>query len=117
MSVGMPRNNSLISRFPRSGMITYSLGRVLYVALTNHCNTTPVFVTRGPGFKISPDRFAPLADGLEPNPPQVLAAVDDVFQGPHRPDSITFAGYGEPTLCLATMLEVSQVQPKVCLLA
>ena len=98
-------------------MITYSLGRVLYVALTNHCNTTPVFVTRGPGFKISPDRFAPLADGLEPNPPQVLAAVDDVFQGPHRPHSITFAGYGEPTLCLATMLEVSQVQPKVCLLA
>ena len=94
------------------GMITYRLGRGLYIALTNRCNSTPVFVTRGPGFRIASGKFEPLADGVEPTPHQVLAAVDKALEGPERPDSITFAGYGEPTLCLPTMLQVSQVQPR-----
>jgi hypothetical protein len=91
-------------------MITYRLGRGLYVALTNRCTTTPVFVTRGPGFKISPDKFAPLSEGFEPAPPQVLEAVEAAVRE-SSPDSIVFAGYGEPTLCLPCMLEVCQVRP------
>ncbi len=96
-------------------MITYRLGLGLYVALTNSCTATPVFVTRGPGFKISPDKFAPLAEGFEPAPPQVLAAVEAAVRQ-SQPDSIVFAGYGEPTLRLPCMLEVCQVRLLAALL-
>ena len=32
--------------------LSYTLGRTLYVALTNRCNSVPLFSTRGPGFQM-----------------------------------------------------------------
>jgi len=92
-------------------MITYALGRGLYVALTNRANTTPLFNTRGPGFKITSTQFEPLPEGIEPETQQVLAAVGSALAltlGPAKYDSIVFAGFGEPTLRLGSLLEVCQ---------
>ena len=93
-------------------MITYALGRALYVALTNSCNTTPLFLTRGPGFKITSAAFAPLCPDRPdyPSTAQVVAAVrSELSQAPQKHDSVVFAGFGEPTLRLPDLLEITRV--------
>ena len=93
-------------------MITYTLGRGLYVALTNRCNATPLAVTRGPGFKITSGTFAPLPEGFEPSAKAVVAEVQAALAA-HSAinyDSVVFAGLGEPTLRLPDLLEISQVR-------
>ena len=71
--------------------LSYTLGRTLYVALTNRCNSVPLFSTRGPGFQMpAASGFAPLPDGVEPSAEQVaeaVAAAADV-------DAVCFAGVG-----------------------
>ena len=55
--------------------LSYTLGRTLYVALTNRCNSVPLFSTRGPGFQMpAASGFAPLPDGVEPSAEQVAEA-------------------------------------------
>ena len=100
------RNASL----QRTAMITYALGRGLYVALTNRCNATPLFHTRGPGFKITSTKFEPLPAGAEPEPREVIEAVDTALDASGNYNSIVFAGLGEPTLRLEALLEISQVK-------
>ena len=77
--------------------LSYTLGRTLYVALTNRCNSVPLFSTRGPGFQMpAASGFAPLPDGVEPSAEQVaeaVAAAADV-------DAVCFAGVGEPLMKL-----------------
>lgn len=57
----------------------FAVGRSLYVALTNKSNSTPLPVTRGPGFKMS-SPFSPLPDGFEPNSKQIFVAVDAAWK-------------------------------------
>jgi hypothetical protein len=91
-------------------MITYALGRGLYVSLTNRCNATPLFNTRGPGFSITSSHFEPLPAGFEPEPHRVVTEVEgELAARPKHFDSIVFAGLGEPTLRLHDMLEISKV--------
>ena len=91
-------------------MMTYVMGRGLYVALTNRCNATPLFNTRGPGFSISSTHFEPLPAGFEPEPHRVVAEVEGALATrPKHFESIVFAGLGEPTLRLHEMLEISKV--------
>jgi len=98
----------------QAAMITYALGRGLYVALTNRCNATPLFHTRGPGFSITSTRFEPLPAGFEPEPHRIVAEVAGALAArPGQFDSVVFAGLGEPTLRLRDMLAISEV--KACL--
>jgi len=91
-------------------MITYVMGRGLYVALTNRSNATPLFNTRGPGFSITSTHFEPLPAGFEPEPHRVVAEVEGTLAACTKHfDSIVFAGLGEPTLRLHDMLEISKV--------
>eukprot|EP00802_Teleaulax_amphioxeia_P012733 Tamp_12778.p1 GENE.Tamp_12778~~Tamp_12778.p1 ORF type:complete len:233 (+),score=37.96 Tamp_12778:79-699(+) len=93
----------------QAAMITYALGRGLYVALTNRCNATPLFHTRGPGFSITSTRFEPLPAGFEPEPHRIVAEVAGALAArPGQFDSVVFAGLGEPTLRLRDMLAISE---------
>ena len=79
--------------------LSYTLGRTLYVALTNRCNSVPLFSTRGPGFQMpAASGFAPLPDGVEPSAEQVaeaVAAAADV-------DAVCFAGADAKTFVTAS---------------
>jgi hypothetical protein len=49
----------------RPGFSPHRLGAQLYVSVTNRCNTVPLHVTRGPGFRM-PATFSPLPSLFEP---------------------------------------------------
>ena len=81
-------------------------------AVNHSCNTTPLFLTRGPGFKITSAAFAPLCPDRPdyPSTAQVVAAVrSELSQAPQKHDSVVFAGFGEPTLRLPDLLEITRV--------
>lgn len=91
---------------------SYFLGETLYLSLTDKCNAATLISTRGPGFRMPEDAaFQPL-NGLEPSADQ-LAAVVDLYYSKHEgivgmgenDGGVAFAGLGEPTLRLETMLE------------
>mmetsp|Transcript_61766 Transcript_61766/g.145589 ORF Transcript_61766/g.145589 Transcript_61766/m.145589 type:complete len:236 (-) Transcript_61766:80-787(-) len=97
--------------------LVYIVHKSLYVALTNKSNSTPLPVTRGPGFKMS-SPFSPLPDGFEPNSKQIFVAVDAAWKkadtGYQKAgtqagyESIVFAGLGEPTLKLDVLLDTAR---------
>ncbi|MGB1594783.1 MAG: hypothetical protein ACPIOQ_18640, partial [Promethearchaeia archaeon] len=69
-------------------------------------------MTRGPGFKITSAAFAPLCPDRPdyPSTAQVVAAVrSELSQAPQKHDSVVFAGFGEPTLRLPDLLEMTRV--------
>eukprot|EP00961_Rhodomonas_salina_P031593 425662-Rhodomonas_salina.1 len=84
----------------------FAVGRSLYVALTNKSNSTPLPVTRGPGFKMS-SPFSPLPDGFEPNSKQIFVAVDAAWKKADTGCAIFYdaadihGGYGTEQIVLA----------------
>ncbi len=89
--------------------ITYTLGRSLYVSMTNRANALTLIASRGPGFVMPPSSgFSLLPDGFEPSPDEVVEAVRaacDALDEP--PSALVFAGAGEPLLKLRGLLEVA----------
>uniref|UniRef100_A0A7S0SPP3 Radical SAM core domain-containing protein n=1 Tax=Mantoniella antarctica TaxID=81844 RepID=A0A7S0SPP3_9CHLO len=102
---------SVAAAAARSG-VAYSLGRVLYLSLTNRTNARSIVDTRGPSFAMpASSGFRPLLPGLEHEPlPEELAAVVDacyenmdiVGMGENDP-GVVFGGAGEPLLRLETI--------------
>lgn len=107
----MPSPSSAASRAAAAARpgVAYSLGRTLYLALTNRSNATSIIDTRGPSFVMPPTSgFQLLPDGLENEPtPEELAAIVDacyadmdiVGMGENDP-GVVFGGAGEPLLRL-----------------
>ncbi|KAL1526189.1 hypothetical protein AB1Y20_014917 [Prymnesium parvum] len=94
--------------------VTYALGRSLYVALTNRCNSVSLISSRGPGFTLPPGSgFVPLADEFEPCADEVYRAVVSAssrLDGAHGAfESVVFAGAGEPLLRLRTLEEAARL--------
>ena len=85
--------------------ITYTIGRALYVAMTNRCNAVSLIESRGPGFL--PSKFMrPLPTGFEPSPDEVADAVKSALND-GLPSELCFAGAGEPLLRLRALEEVA----------
>lgn len=85
--------------------LSYTLGRTLYLALTNRCNAATLPSTRGPGFAMpAASGFAPLPPGFEPEAADAIEAVADAFRD-GEPEGVVFAGLGEPLLRLPVLLE------------
>ena len=95
--------------------VTYTIGRALYVALTNRCNSISLIESRGPSF--SPSKFMqPLPVGFEPSPAQVVEAVEQAMSSKReKPSELCFAGVGEPLIRLRALEEaaglIQQQQP------
>ena len=95
--------------------VTYTIGRALYVALTNRCNSISLIESRGPSF--SPSKFMqPLPVGFEPSPAQVVEAVEQAMSSKReKPSELCFAGVGEPLIRLRALEEaaglIRQQQP------
>ena len=90
-----------------SSAITYTLGRGLYVALTNRCNAgTSLIASRGPGFVIpAASGFRPLE--ADPSPDQAISAVEAALTNADF-DEVCFAGAGEPLLRLTCLEQVAR---------
>ena len=88
--------------------ISYTLGRVLYVSLTNRCNAVSLIKSRGPGFTISASSgFQMLPDGFEPSGAQIAAHISDLQSSGSFPEELCFAGAGEPLLRLRALEEAA----------
>jgi pyruvate-formate lyase-activating enzyme len=86
--------------------IVYVVRKSLYVAVTNTSNTTSLYESRGAGFGMQ--SFSPLPDGYEPTAIEIESAVADELKI-RSFESLVFAGLGEPTLRLSTVLEAAQL--------
>lgn len=93
-----------------SAQLTYTLGRSLYLALTNRCNSATLIETRGPGFALRESSgFTPLDEGFEPTAAEALAAVSAAYAtAADGFDAVVFAGVGEPLLRLRVLEEASR---------
>ena len=87
--------------------VTYTIGRALYVAMTNRCNAVSLIESRGPSF--SPSKFMqPLPAGFEPSPAQVAEAVQQGMKSSSEiPSELCFAGAGEPLIRLRALEEAA----------
>ena len=95
--------------------VAYSLGRTLYLSLTNRTNARPIVDTRGPSFRMPIESgFVRLPEGVqhEPTPAELAAVVeacydvreDIVGMGENDP-GVVFGGAGEPLLRLDALRE------------
>ncbi len=85
----------------RTGRITYRIRNSLYINITNRCTNECSFCTRitDPyvhGYNLKLEN--------EPSAEDILKEIGD----PHKYDEIVFCGYGEPTLRLDVIKEVSK---------
>ena len=93
--------------------VAYTLGRTLYLSLTNRSNAAGILQTRGPGFVMpSTSLFVPLPKGAaEPTAVELAAVVDAWYQhgdivGMGENDrGVVFAGAGEPLLRLDVLVD------------
>ncbi len=85
---------------PGTPQYTYNLKNSLYVNLTIRCNADCVFCDRKGEAVI---KGANLRIEREPSPQEVIAEIGD----PTRYDEIVFCGFGEPTIRLDAVKEVS----------
>ena len=91
--------------------ITYTLGRSLFVALTNRCNSVSLIESRGPGFVLSASSgFMPLPDGFEPTWEEITTAVASAYTAAaaEPPAAVVFAGAGEPLLRMRVLEEAAR---------
>eukprot|EP00928_Gymnodinium_smaydae_P057777 TRINITY_DN40_c0_g1_i2.p1 TRINITY_DN40_c0_g1~~TRINITY_DN40_c0_g1_i2.p1 ORF type:complete len:386 (-),score=66.53 TRINITY_DN40_c0_g1_i2:647-1804(-) len=81
----------------------YRLGKKLYMHVTSKSNTITLTQSRGPGFAV-PHMPPPGVD-----PPTSASVVDEIREELCREDAeeLVFAGWGEPTLALGTVLDVA----------
>ncbi|MGB5872828.1 MAG: TatD family hydrolase [Bacteroidota bacterium] len=86
---------------PPEPLFTYTLRDALYVNLTNRCNADCVFCDRK-GEAIIKGQSLRLE--REPTPEEVIERIGD----PNRYSEIVFCGYGEPTIRLDALKEVSR---------
>ena len=86
--------------------IVYVVRKSLYIALTNLSNTTSLYESRGAGFGMQ--SFSPLPDRCEPTVEEIEAAVGQELNS-KKYESLVFAGLGEPTLRLSTLLVAASV--------
>ena len=86
--------------------VVYVVRKSLYIAITNVSNTTSLFESRGTGFSMN--SFSPLPDLYEPTAQEIEAAVVKQLNDTSY-ESLVFAGLGEPTLKLSTLLEASRL--------
>ena len=86
--------------------LAYSLGRTLYLSVTNRANAASILDTRGPGFRM-PDSSGFLLlpdDAPEPTSDELAAVVDacyadmDIVGMGENDPGVVFAGAGEPLL-------------------
>jgi TatD DNase family protein len=82
--------------------IAYTIGRSLYLNITNRCTNTCDFCIRYKS-KIFNKKF-PLWLEKEPTAKEILDEVGD----PKRYDEIVFCGYGEPLVRLDVVIEVAK---------
>jgi TatD family-associated radical SAM protein len=88
---------------------SYIIGDSLYISLTDKANSNTLIETRGPNFTL-PQSFHPLGDS-EPTAAELAAIIDDHYKnldiiGMGENDAgVSFAGMGEPTLRLETLIE------------
>lgn len=103
-TVEMPTPTSLAS-------ISYTLGRALYISLTNSCNAVSLISTRGPGFAMPPaSGFQPLPENFEPTGEQVAEAVRLACAQAETPyTQLCFAGAGEPLMRLRVLEEAAKL--------
>ena len=86
---------------PPEPLFTYTLRDALYVNLTNRCNADCVFCDRK-GEAIIKGQSLRLE--REPTPEEVIQRIGD----PKRYSEIVFCGYGEPTIRLDALKEISR---------
>jgi pyruvate-formate lyase-activating enzyme len=94
--------------------VAYTVGRGLYLALTDRTNSRTVVASRGPGFVMSREsNFSPLGGqgAAEPSATELAAVVDRAYDGldivgmGENDPGVTFAGLGEPLLRMETIVE------------
>lgn len=94
--------------------LTYWLNQHMYIALTNRLNSVAAVALKGPNFIMpTSSNFTPLPNDWEPSSQDVIDAVDKAFDEGRigvtsmSSEEITFAGLGEPLLCLDTLTEAA----------
>lgn len=86
----------------KMGMITYTIGKKLYINVTNKCSNNCIFCIRnspkglGEGYNLWLDK--------DPTADEILAEIKD----PDMYEEIVFCGYGEPLIRLDVVLEVAK---------
>ncbi|MBU1880692.1 TatD family nuclease-associated radical SAM protein, partial [bacterium] len=83
--------------------ITYQIRNSLYIALTSRCTNKCSFCRRYTEPFVKGHNIG-MSRSEEPSAGEIMTAVGD----PSTYEEIVFCGYGEPTLRLETMLEVSK---------
>ena len=95
--------------------LSYILSNTLYIAITDVSNANTLISTRGPSFVMPPESgFQPLGE-YEPDAEELAAIVDrhyaeavDITGLGENDNGVAFAGLGEPTLRLDTLLATVQ---------
>ena len=91
--------------------VAYTLGRTLYLSVTNRSNALSILKTRGPGFVMPPSSGFALLSDPEPDASELAAIVDATYEraeivgmGENDP-GVVFAGAGEPLLRLDVVVD------------
>ena len=91
--------------------VAYTLGRTLYLSVTNRSNALSILKTRGPGFVMPPSSGFALLSDPEPDASELAAIVDATYEraeivgmGGNDP-GVVFAGAGEPLLGLDVVVD------------
>ena len=91
--------------------VAYTLGRTLYLSVTNKSNALSILKTRGPGFVMPPSSGFALLSDPEPDANELAAIVDATYEraeivgmGENDP-GVVFAGAGEPLLRLDVVVD------------
>lgn len=95
---------------------SYWLSEQLYLNVTNRLVCKAPIALRGPKFQMpSSSGFSQLPIGFEPNAEQIFNEVDRLVNEGKvkvesmRADAVTFAGNGEPLLCLNEITDAARL--------